>query len=210
MNSRFTALLVVLLCTAITLSSAQKITGGVKVGMNLATFSGWEDVFGEGVGYKMGFCGGGFAAFALGHIIVIQPEFLFSQKGFKDKEVMFDETYTLVWKLNYVEIPLFFKMIMPIQGKVKPNFFVGPYFGIMITTPRYELEVDGMLMDDDIPYVEDIDFGVVFGAGVDFCVGNRGKIVFDARYGLGLTTLDETGEVNVRNRAFSFLVGYSF
>ncbi|UCF71056.1 MAG: PorT family protein [candidate division WOR-3 bacterium] len=209
MNSRVTAPLVVLLFAALALAPAQKITGGLKAGMNLATVSGFEDELGEDVGYRMGFCGGGFAAFALGDIVVIQPEFLFSQKGLKAEETVLDETWTLTYKFSYLEIPLSFKMVLPIQGKVKPNFFVGPYFAMMITTPRGKIEVDGVSMEADLNDVAEIDFGVVFGGGVDFGLG-KGKIVLDFRYGLGLTTLDETGTEDVKNGAFSFLIGYSF
>jgi hypothetical protein len=99
-------------------------------------------------------------------------------------------------------------MIIPVQGKVMPNLFLGPYFGFTITDPRGELEVDGTTMEDDLEGVKDTDVGVVFGGGLDFVLG-QGKIVFDVRYDLGLTSLDEEG-ADVKNNVISFLLGYSF
>ncbi len=205
MNCRFTVLLVVLLCATLSLSPAQKITGGLKLGMNLASMHG-DDI--SDTKFKIGFCGGGFFTFALGHVVVIQPELLYSQKGVKWEEEFLDETWKLTYKFNYIEVPIFVKIIMPIQGKVKPNLFLGPYFAIAITDPRGELEIDGMTIEEDLVGVKDTDFGLVFGGGIDFGL-KKGKIVFDVRYGLGLTTLDEEGG-DVKNNVFSFLLGYSF
>lgn len=205
MKCRFTALLVVLLTIAVSLASAQRITGGLKAGVNLANFHG-DDV--EDHKSKIGFCGGGFIAFGLGKVVVIQPELLYSQKGAKWEEEFIGETWKLTYKFNYLEVPVFVKMIMPVQGKVKPNLFLGPYFGILITDPRGKVEIDGTTMEDDIEGVKDTDFGVVFGGGIDFELG-KGKIVFDVRYSLGLTTLDEE-DADVKNNVFSFLLGYSF
>jgi len=206
MKYRSITSLVVVLIIAVSLASAQKISGGIKAGMNLANLHGDEV---EDSKMKMGFCGGGFVSFILGKVVVIQPELLYSQKGAKWEEEFMDETYKMTYKFNYVEIPLFIKMIAPVQGTVKPNLFLGPYFGIMIADARVEAEIDGTTMEDDLEGVKDTDFGVVFGAGVDFGLG-KGKVVFDVRYSLGLTTLDDEGEADVKNNVLSFLLGYSF
>ena len=205
MKYSFTTLLFVLLTIAASLASAQRITGGLKAGMNLANLHG-DDI--EDSKFKIGFCGGGFVAFGLGKVVVIQPELLYSQKGAKREGEFMGETWKATYKFNYLEMPVFIKMIVPVEGKVKPNFFLGPYFGIMITDPRGELKVDGTTTEEDMEGVKDTDFGVVFGSGLDFVLG-KGKIVFDVRYGLGLTTLDEEGG-DAKNNAFSFLLGYSF
>jgi serine/threonine-protein kinase len=54
--------------------------------------------------------------------------------------------------------------------------------------------------------VKIMDFGLIFGAGVEF-----GKITVDARYNLGLTTIDDSEEeADVKNSVISIMVGYSF
>ena len=58
------------------------------------------------------------------------------------------------------------------------------------------------------------DFGLVIGAGVDFGLGvpGTGKITLDVRYSLGLSTIAdvEGEEVDIKNGAFSLMVGFSF
>ena len=204
MNRRYTVLLVALLCITLYPASAQKITGGLKMGFNLASWYG-DDV--DDAKIKPGFCGGVFGVVALGNIAAVQPELLYSKKGVKWEEALLG--LKLTYEFNYIEMPVLVKMIVPIQGKIKPNFFLGPYFGITVTDPRGILEIDGMTMEEDLQGAKDTDFGVVLGGGIDFHLP-KGKIVFDARYSLGLTTLDEEGEGDLKNSVFTFLFGYSF
>ena len=209
MKYRVMTSLFVLLVIAVSLASAQKISGGIKVGMNLANFYDVGDEFDGGdLKPKMGFCGGAFIAFGVGRVVVIQPELLYSQKGAKfDVEFM---DWKITYMFNYLEIPIFIKTVFPVQGKVKPNLFLGPYFGFTITDPQGRVEIDGTIEETDLTDVENTDFGVVFGSGVDFELG-KGKIVFDVRYDLGLATLDKADDDDdVKNSVFSFLIGYAF
>jgi hypothetical protein len=215
MQYKQTTILVILLTMAVSSASAQKISGGFKVGMNLASWHGddVEEMTGGDLKSKIGFCGGGFIAFRLGKVVVLQPEVLYSQKGARQREEFLDEVIKVWYKLNYLEIPVCVKLMFPVQGKVKPNLFLGPYFGVMITDPRGKVEIDGLTMEEDLEGIKDTDFGMVLGGGIDIGLG-KGRIVFDVRYTLGLTTIieEELFEENVdlKNNAFSFLLGYSF
>ena len=190
---------------AVSLTHAQRISGGLKLGVDFANFHG--DAV-EDSKFKVGFCGGGFLAWPLGEIVAIQPELLYVQKGAKWEEYYEGDIYRLTYKFNYLEIPLLIKVSIPIKGTVKPNLFLGPYFAIMIGDPRGKLEINGMTMEDDLVGVEDTDFGIAFGGGTDFGIGKH-KVTFDVRYTLGLTTLDEEG-VDVKNNVMSLMVGYAF
>ena len=53
------------------------------------------------------------------------------------------------------------------------------------------------------------DFGLVFGGGVDFGLG-KGYFTIDLRYTLGLTTISDFEDEDVKNGAFSLMLGYSF
>lgn len=195
------------LVAATSMVYAQGITGGLKAGMNIANIHG-DDVEDFGYESKTGLCVGGFVAFNVANIVAIQPEVLYTQKGAKYEDEFFDGTYTL--GLDYLEIPVLLKVIMPVQGMIKPHLFVGPYFARNLTA-RTAWEENGQSDEENVSeYVEDSDFGTVFGAGIDFGLP-AGKIVFDARYSLGLTSIDASGDpADIKNKAFSFMLGYAF
>ena len=215
MKYRQTIILTILLTIAVSLASAQKISGGFKAGINLASWHGddVEDMTGGDLKRKLGFCGGGFIGFGFGNVVVLQPEVLYSQKGARQRVEFLDEVVKVWYKVNYLEIPVCVKLMIPVRGKVKPNLSLGPYFGLMITDPRGKIEVNGLTMEEDLEGVKDIDFGVALGGGVDIGLG-KGAIVVDVRYTLGLTTIIEEElfeeHVDLKNNAFSFLLGYSF
>ena len=198
-----TILFIFALLVTISTTYAQGITGGLKAGMNIANVHG-DDVIGPYYESKMGFCAGGFITFKVANIIAIQPEILYTQKGTKWEEEFVGETWKITYNFNYLEIPVLLKVIMPIQGMIKPHLFVGPYFAYNLTA-KVKTRYNGLDFDE---VIKDSDFGAVFGGGIDFGLP-AGKIVFDARYSLGLTTIDEEGP-DVKNNVFSFMLGYAF
>ena len=205
MSKRMTIIFTLGLLVSISTVYAQGITGGLKAGMNIANLHG-DDVEGFGYESKMGFCAGGFITFKVANIVAIQPEVLYTQKGTKWEEVFMGGTWNI--NLNYLEIPVLFKVIMPIQGMIKPHLFVGPYFAYNLTA-KWKIVYNGQSEEIDVDEeIKDGDFGAVFGGGIDFGLP-AGKIVFDARYSLGLTTIDEEGS-DVKNNVFSFMLGYAF
>ncbi|MCK4829574.1 outer membrane beta-barrel protein, partial [bacterium] len=96
------------------------------------------------------------------------------------------------------------------QGMIKPHLFVGPYFAYNHAA-KLKTEYNGHSEEIDWDaVVKDTDFGAIFGGGIDFGLP-AGKIVFDARYSLGLTTTyEEFFEVDLKNSVFSFMLGYAF
>jgi len=64
--------------------------------------------------------------------------------------------------------------------------------------------------EEDIDDVKSTDFGLVFGGGFDYEMG-EGFLTFDARYALGLTSLDDSDlEEDIKNTGIMFMVGYGF
>ena len=203
---------------------AQGITAkGVKGGLNIATLTGDEV---EDAKSKIGFNFGGFLAYEFNEMFSLQLEVLFTMKGAKfedeyteeEDDYEYYEKYEGSWNLNYLEIPILAKLNIPMKGNIKPNVFLGPALGVTLTaTYEYDYEYkgyeDGQLVDEysgsidgDIEDIKGVDFGLVFGAGIEF-----GKIIVDARYNLGLSTIEENGEdVEVKNNVISVMLGYSF
>lgn len=77
---------------------------------------------------KIGFAGGVFIAIPIGKFLGIQPEVLFSQKGYKQTGAFLGSNYELTRTTNYIDIPLLLS--------IKPvNFLtiqVGPQYSYLM------------------------------------------------------------------------------
>ena len=172
------------------------LTGkGIKAGVDLAKFTG-SDATDQSM--KTGFTVGGFITYSFTDLFGIQPELLYSMKGSK---VDVGGT-TVNTKLNYIEIPVLFRVQLVGAPTFKPNFYVGPELGILLSAKREDVDIK-----DD---TKSTDFGIIGGVGADFPMG-AGKLTFDARYDLGLSkVVDVSPAPKVNNSAITFLVGYGF
>lgn len=106
----------------------EKFTFGIRAGGNLSNV--WDS---EGQDFeadpKLGFAGGFFVAVPIGQYIGVQPEILFSQKGFKSSGTLLGTHYSHTKTTSYIDIPL--------QFQVKPAAFLtilaGPQFSFLVT-----------------------------------------------------------------------------
>jgi hypothetical protein len=196
------------LLTTMLFGFAEGITFGIKAGINIANFHGDHAV---GFDSRVGYSGGGFLIIGLSNPLAIQPEAIYTQTGGKWEISIRPQGYLLEGTViyNYLEIPVLLKFMLPPKGGVKPNLFAGPYFAVNINA-KEKREANGNTLEVDVDrYVKDTDFGFVLGGGVDFEL-KKGKIVFDCRYTLGLTTTSEEEIYDQKNKVISFLLGYSF
>jgi hypothetical protein len=115
------------LCTGqFTEDSRGKFKLGVKAGAN---YSNIYDSDGEGFDAegKFGFAGGAFMMIPLGKVLGIQPEVLFSQRGYKQTGTFLGGNYELTRTTNYIDIPIFLS--------IKPASFItvqlGPQFSFL-------------------------------------------------------------------------------
>ncbi|MBN2729648.1 MAG: PorT family protein [Bacteroidales bacterium] len=105
----------------------EDLSFGVKIGTN---YSNVYDAQGEEfkADPKFGLVAGGFVSIPIGAYIGIQPEILFSQKGFKADGVILGSTYKLTRTTSYLDIPLYFAF--------KPSEFftlvAGPEFSYLL------------------------------------------------------------------------------
>lgn len=189
---------------AMLFSFAEGINFGTKAGMNIANMHG-DDI--QGTQSKIGFCGGGFATFGLGDVFAIQPEILYTQKGYRWEQEYMGAIFKDTGMLYYIEIPMLSKIMIQVKGNVRPNLFIGPYFGTNLVAKR-KIEVIEPPHEEDITNFRDSEFGMVFGAGLDYIL-KKGKIGFEGRYTLGLTTTSEIDR-DIKNNVISFMLGYSF
>jgi hypothetical protein len=100
---------------------------GLKVGANYSNVydSKGEDFEADG---KFGLAAGAFLSIPFGKYIGIQPEVLFSQKGFRSTGTMFGTSYDLKRTTSYIDVPLLLA-IKPIESI---TFLAGPQFSFLV------------------------------------------------------------------------------
>jgi hypothetical protein len=201
-------LLVVLFALAFFSISAQaQMQLGLKAGLNLANLSGDDAGSPDS---KTGFAFGGFFTYQFSPMFAIQPEIYYSMKGATEKMTVEGITVDLTYTFDYIEIPLLIKFMIPIQGSnIKPAIFAGPHVAIN-TTAKVKAEYQDQSQEEDINDFKSTEFGLQFGGGVGFPVGN-GELGFDIRYIMGLTTLfDVEADPDVKNSVLNFNLFYAF
>lgn len=178
---------------------------GVKAGINLANVYDEEndDLVAD---TKVGFAGGVFFSIPIGKFIGLQPEVLYSEKGFKaEGEGLFGENYELKRKTSHLDIPVHLQ-IKPVENL---SILVGPQFSYLLNT---ETEFNGFSAGQE----EDINGdnykkGVIgLSAGIDFNVDN---FVISGRAAWDLSKTDKDGDestLRYKNQVIQFTVGYTF
>lgn len=156
---------------------------------------------------RVRFGGGGFINLGLSDAFAIQLEVLYSQKGATWNLPFYYQHMEAAVILDYIEIPFLFQVMWSSPYKINGNLSIGPYVAKNIVA-KVRGEVYGVFAEEDIENIKGTDFGAIFGAGLDFALG-QGKGIFDARYALGLTTVDAEGS-DVKNGVFSIMLGYAF
>jgi cellobiose-specific phosphotransferase system component IIB len=169
---------------------------GVKVGGVDSTLTG--DI--TNMKSKVGLAAGAFVEIPVVSQLSVQPEVMYVMKGAKVDSSLVDAKY----KIDVLEIPVLLKWKFSTESaKVVPSVFVGPSIGFKLSAKEVVEDKSA-----DIQNIKSTDFGLVFGAGVEFS-----KFTVDARYDLGLTNLnnaDNKDDYSVKNAAFLLCVGYKF
>jgi opacity protein-like surface antigen len=214
-------------------ASAQDATEGVgitakgfKVGFNMSNVSVpesdladyvleiIEDSTGISVGSNetlTGYTFGVFLTYNLTPTFAIQPELLYTSKGFSIPITAMDIiTLDLDFRMTYLEIPVLAKLQFG-SGSTKPFLLAGPAISLLMSS---DMELLGQSVDiKDL--TKSTDLGFVFGGGVVFPVGN-GKVTLDGRYTLGLSNIVDLPidiplvDVDIKNTNLSFMLGYAF
>lgn len=191
---------------------AQDISLGFKGGINIAKQSLDVSNVSVSLDNRVGFVGGAFASFGLGDLLFIQPEALYSSKGFKQSLSEFvDGSAELKAKLDYLEIPVLLGLGFDItDSPLRPSIYAGPSIGFKLSCDVTGT-LDGQSESEDCgDAYESVDFGVAFGASLAYALSSF-DLILDARYGLGLTNAaKDSGDDSAKNRAWQFMVGFGF
>jgi len=180
---------------------------GIKIGTN---YSGVFDAEGEDFDPrpKFGFAGGFFATLPVTEVFAIQPEVLFSQKGFIATGTLFDRPYKVKRVTNNIDVPVF----LVIRPMPSISLMVGPQYSYLInqknvfynanTTIAQELEFDN---EDDMRRSN-----MAFVIGADL---NRKRLVLSGRIGWDLLQNSSATEVTTpqyKNWWGQLTLGYRF
>lgn len=127
MNKQF-FLLMFICCTTIAVHAQESKFGlGLKVGANYSNVydEQGQDFNADG---KFGLAAGGFLAISLGKFLGVQPEVMFSQKGFKGNGTLLGNPYTLTRTTNFIDVPL----LLAIKPASFISILVGPQFSFLL------------------------------------------------------------------------------
>lgn len=177
---------------------------GVKAGVNFSNVydEEGEDFVADG---KTGFAGGVFLSIPIGKLFGIQPELMYSQKGFKSTANVLGSNYELKRTSTYLDIPLLVQ-VKPIKFL---TILAGPQFSYLLKTKNefngFSSEQQEELNSDN--YKKNI-FGFVVGADV-----NIEQFVISGRLAWDINKSDVDGnttEPRYKNQVAQLTVGYRF
>ena len=127
-------LMIALVTISVTNSNAQSkidnrggVSFGIKAGANYSNVYDEEgnDFVADG---KFGFAAGAFVAIPFGKFIGIQPEILYSQKGFKSTGTFLGNTYSMTRTTEFIDVPL----LLAVKPVNQLTLLFGPQFSYLI------------------------------------------------------------------------------
>lgn len=179
---------------------------GLKAGANFSNVydSKSEDFDAEG---KLGFAGGVQISIPINKYLGIQPEVLFSQKGFKGEGRMFGVDYSFKRTTSYIDVPL--------QIALKPSEFItilaGPQYSYLIKQ-KDEFNSDLFSSSQEEEFENENIRKNIFGfvGGLDI---NIMHVVLGARVGWDIMDNHGDGSSSTpryKNVWFQATIGYNF
>ncbi len=202
-------LLVIPLLILIGTNSAQikDFSWGMKLGLNWATFTGNDASDFE---VKTGLLFGAFVRHKLIGNLFVQPGFMYSNKGASRRLIDPDGlVLDFFHDRDHLEFPLLFKYFF--SGKfdaLKPNLFIGPVGSIKLNSV-VELDADGVKADADEQDIKGSDFGLAFGGGLEFKVGET-YLFLELRFARSFSSFDESvQEFDRKNSTFTIATGFT-
>ncbi len=201
-----------------TISFAQDVKFGAKVGLNISNLSGDVEDTKSLIGAHLG----GFAEISISEKFAIQPELLFSIQGAKSEYSESDIDYSYSeetkTKLNYLNVPLLAKYYVA----DKFALLAGPQFGILMSA-KEDYEFSETLSGTTDSGSESIDakefyksLALSFNLGASYSITEN--FFVDARYNLGLSSIakdytdvfGDSTSFKINNNVFQFSIGYRF
>lgn len=180
---------------------------GLIGAVNLSTVAG-SDV--SNVDSKAGFSLGAFIRVPMSPMWSFQPELEYAVKGYKVNGNPGGTPMTATLDLNYMEMPLLFRVASPstptgqLYGEFGPALAAKVDCSISGTSGGLSISSS---CDNFGVHVKSFDVGAMFGAGYEFPMGSH-ALSIGVRYNYGLVQL--TDGKDIKNRNLQFVAGLRF
>ena len=201
--------------------TAGKTSFGIKVGINTSNAAGTPEGWDDSIEWKTGITAGAFVKFAINENFSLQPEILYTQKGFGSSLIDGIIDVDMKVSLDYFELPFLARYAFSAGEKFRPVLFAGPSFAYCFGST---LTVSSWIFSGDVDIssiTHTTDFGLVLGGGFDYAM-DRGILIFDARFTYNVTKVILSGDFEIngetdtideddfQNYGLSFTLGYAF
>lgn len=210
--------ILLILCVAVSAQDSVRgvIGKGLKLGFGIANISTDYEELNDLLDSRVGFSGGAFLTYAINRQFAIQPELLIVTKG-AEKDLFI---FSAHWNLDYIEVPVLLRMDLAPDGNLHPLLMAGPALDLLLSSKLHVIGEEFDVKD----YTKGIDFGLVFGGGLEYK-----HFTFDMRYTMGLAGIIDgaddfneavgaepgdsyylDGDPKVTNTDLTFMIGYKF
>jgi hypothetical protein len=198
-----TGLVLAIVATFPSPAQAQAVVVGAKVGVNVANVDITASDLTVTPKRRNGAVAGVFLGTDPTKPFGLQVEGLYSQKGTKIVDP--EDTATLDFRVDYFEVPVLARVSLKGANGVYVHLLAGPSFAAKIKDVQ-KLNDQDLDTEDKLP-LKKADIGFLFGGALEVH-----RFIVEARYTLGLTNIDDSGEtdVTVKTRTFAVLVGVRF
>lgn len=198
-----TTLLALILVLASSVYSQPNLSLGIEGGLNLGNVSITPS---QTSNSRTGLIIGGILDVGISSNIGIQGGLRYIMKGFQ----ITNGGATFTDKLNYIEVPALLKVKFPLT-EVKPYLVGGPVLGIRVSASEEQSNGTQTNDVDASSAYESIDFGLLFGGGLDFKVAAKTDLFIQGGYSFGLSNIwKQTTTVTVKNYGIQFTGGVKF
>lgn len=183
-----------------------KIAVGVKAGAN---YSNVYDTEGEefDADGKVGLAAGVFIAIPVGRFLGIQPEVLFSQKGYQSSGTILGYDYGMTRTSNFIDVPL----LLAIKPAPMLTILVGPQYSYLVKqTDVFENPISDVVVEQEFENQNIRKNTLGFIGGIDV---NFNDLVLGARVSWDLFNNAEDGSSSTpryKNVVGQITLGYRF
>jgi len=156
---------------------------------------------------KAGAVADGFIRLNMGRHLSFQPELCFVQKRITlDESMPVDTRLTM----NYLQLPLLLKCVLPVKGMIRPAAYLGPSLDWLMRATRTLKNNDGETEKEAVGGIRRFDVGCMYGLELALAI-KKSRIFFEFRSEEGLADMGGFRNIpsNQNNRTSCFILGCS-